>query len=286
MSTLAANSKQIENTRDFRDLHHSGKLLVLPNIWDPLGAQVLQDLSFRAVATASAAIAFTNGYDDGEKIPLDLLLAILRRIVNAVEIPVSADIESGFADDEVQLVKNISSMVETGIAGVNIEDTDKRTNSLLPLEQARRRIELVRKTSEQSGVPLFINARTDVYLRGRGMDTPDSKMEESMKRGLAYKEAGADCFYPITMNRAEDIQKTVETLQMPINILLMDGIPTLKTLTEMGVARLSLGPGFLKVGIRAMKNAAMKLQNLEGVSEIIENEITSPYLKGLVNKIK
>ena len=280
------SSKQNVNARRFRNLHHSGKLLILPNIWDPLGALVLQDLSFQAVATASAAIALTNGYDDGEKIPLDMLLTILRRIANAVEIPVSADIESGFADNEEQLVKNIRNMIETGIAGVNIEDTDKKTNSLLPLEQARRRIELVRKTSEQLGVPLFINARSDVYLRGQGMETPESKLEESIRRGLAYKDAGADCFYPITMNRAEDIQKTVQSVQMPINILLMDGIPTLRELTEMRVARVSLGPGFLKVAIRAMKNAATKLQNLEGMSEIIENEITSPYLKELVNKIR
>ena len=280
------SSKQNVNARRFRNLHHSGKLLILPNIWDPLGALVLQDLSFQAVATASAAIALTNGYDDGEKIPLDMLLTILRRIANAVEIPVSADIESGFADNEEQLVKNIRNMIETGIAGINIEDTDKKTNSLLPLEQARRRIELVRKTSEQLGVPLFINARSDVYLRGQGIETPESKLEESIRRGLAYKDAGADCFYPITMNRAEDIQKTVQSVQMPINILLMDGIPTLRELTEMRVARVSLGPGFLKVAIRAMKNAATKLQNLEGMSEIIENEITSPYLKELVNKIR
>ena len=87
------------------------------------------------------------------------------------------------------------------------------------------------------GVPLFINARTDVYIRGKGFDTPATKLEETLKRGFAYKNAGADCFYPITMNREEDIKKTVEQLRMPVNVLIMDGIPNLNVLNEMGVAK-------------------------------------------------
>jgi len=134
------------------------------------------------------------------------------------------------------------------------------------------------------GISLFINARTDVYIRGKGFDTPESKLEQTLKRGSAYKNAGADCFYPITMNREEDIKKTVEQLRMPVNVLVMDGIPKLDVLNEMGVARVSLGPGFLKTAIQSMKNLAIKLQNSEGITDIIENEITSPYLKRLVNK--
>ena len=134
------------------------------------------------------------------------------------------------------------------------------------------------------GVPLFINARTDVYIRGKGFDTSDAKLEETLKRGFAYKNAGADCFYPITMNREEDIKKTVEQLRMPVNVLIMDGIPNLNVINEIGVARVSLGPGFLKIAIQAMRDLALKLQNLEGITDIVENKITSPYLKNLVNR--
>jgi len=285
MTQVASNLKQQEKAKKFYDLHHSGKLLILPNIWDPLGALLLEDLSFPAVASASAAIAFTNGYDDGENIPFDSLLALLKKIVNSVNIPVSADIESGFAQSDQQLIENIKQFLETGIVGINVEDTDKKTNSLLSVELACERIRLIKKTSEEMGISLFINSRTDVYIRGKGFDTPESKLEETLKRGSAYRNAGADCFYPITMNREEDIKKTVDQLRMPVNVLVMDGIPKLNVLNEMGVARVSLGPGFLKTAIQSMKNLAIKLQNSEGITDIIENEITSPYLKSLVNKI-
>ncbi len=282
--TQAAKLQQQEKAKQFYDLHHSGKLLILPNIWDPLGAMLLQDISFPAVATASAAIAYANGYDDGEKISFTSLLDILKKIASRVNIPVSADIESGYAENNIQLKENIRQLIETGIVGINIEDSDKITNLLLPLDILCENIQLIKKTSNELGTPLFINARTDVYVRGKDFDTPESKLEETLKRGFAYKEAGADCFYPITMNREEDIKKTVEQLSMPVNILIMDGIPKLDVLNKMGVARVSAGPGFLKIAIQAMKNVAMKLQNFEGTQDMIENEITSPYLKGLVNK--
>lgn len=274
---------QQHKAKQFRDLHHSGRLLILPNIWDPLGALLLENLGFRAVATASASVAFSNGYDDGENIPFNTLLTLLKQITASVNIPVSADIESGFATDEVALRKNMRQLIETGIVGINIEDTDKTTNSLLHFEVQCERIKAIREVAKEMEVPLFINARTDVYIRGK-FDTTESKYEEALKRGLAYKAAGADCFYPITLTDGDDVKKLIEQLQMPVNVVTMPGLPELNLLNEMGVARLSLGPSFLKIAIKSMKNLAMKLQNYEGLSDIIENDITSAYLKGLVNK--
>ena len=274
---------QQHKAKQFRDLHHSGRLLILPNIWDPLGALLLENLGFRAVATASASVAFSNGYDDGENIPFNTLLTLLKQITASVNIPVSADIESGFATDEVALRKNMRQLIETGIVGINIEDTDKTTNSLLHFEVQCERIKAIREVAKEMEVPLFINARTDVYIRGK-FDTTESKYEETLKRGLAYKAAGADCFYPITLTNRDDVEKLIEQLQMPVNVVTMPGLPELNLLNEMGVARLSLGPSFLKIAIKSMKNLAMKLQNYEGLSDIIENDITSAYLKGLVNK--
>ena len=284
MAQAAADSKQQEKAKQFYNLHHSGKLLILPNIWDCLGANLLESLHYPAIATASASVAFTNGYDDGQRISFDAVLALVKKIVSSVGIPVSADIESGFAGNDLQLEENTKQLLATGIVGINIEDTDKKTNSILPVETQCEKIKLIKKVSQAVGVPLFVNARADVYLRGKDFDTPESKFEEALKRGRAYKAAGADCFYPIAMTRQEDIKRMVEQLQMPVNVITIPGIPELNVLNEIGVARVSLGPSFLKIAIKAMKNLALKLQNLEGLSDITENEITSAYVKDLVNK--
>jgi 2-methylisocitrate lyase-like PEP mutase family enzyme len=284
MPQTTADQNQQEKAKRFYNLHHSGRLLILPNIWDCLGANLLESLHYPAIATASASIAFTNGYDDGQKISFDSVLAILKKIVSSVNIPVSADIESGFAENDLQLEENIKLLLATGVVGINIEDTDKETDSILPIETQCEKIKLIKKVSEELGVALFINARADVYLRGKDFDTPESKFEEALKRGRAYKAAGADSFYPIAMTRQEDIKRMVEQLQMPVNVITIPGIPELNALNEMGVARVSLGPSFLRIAIKAMKNLALKLQNFEGLSDITENEITSAYVKDLVNK--
>ncbi len=279
-------NKDIQKTKaiQFHQLHHSGKMLVFPNIWDSLGAILLENLQYPAIATASASIAFTNGYNDGEHLPFNDLLIQLTKIVSSVNIPVTADIESGYATNGKQLEENIKRLIATGIVGINIEDTNKETGSLISTENQCENIRIIKNVSKEMGISLFINARTDVYIHGNEFETAEAKLEETLKRGLAYKNVGADCFYPIVMRQKQDIKRTVEQLQMPINILTLPGIPELNVLNEMGVARVSLGPSFLKIAIKAMKDMAMKLNNLEGLSEITGNEITTDSLKNLVNK--
>lgn len=283
MTPTDGRLSQQQKAKVFYNLHHSGKLLILPNIWDPLGAILLERLGFGAVATASASVAFTNGYDDGENIPFDDVLRLLKKITTSVNIPVSADVERGFADNEIRLKENIARLIETGIVGINIEDTDRTTNHLLPVEVQCRRIEAIKQVSQQMEMPLFINARTDVYIRGN-FDTAKAKFEETLRRGLAYKEVGADCFYPITMTDEGEIRKLIEQLSMPVNVVTIPGLPELNMLAKIGVARVSLGPSFLKIAIRAMKTLAQRLQSYEGLSDITQNEITSAYLKDLVNR--
>ena len=273
---------QQEKVNTFYELHHSGKLLILPNIWDSFGAMLLQDIGYPAIATASASVAFANGYDDGEHIPFAELLRILRKITSSVTVPVTADIESGYASDDVRLKNNILQLLDLGIAGINIEDTSKQTGTLRTVEEQCNRIKLIKDACAEAGKQLFINARTDVYLRNH----TENKLEATIKRGLAYKDAGADCFYPITMNKIDEIKQVVDAVQMPVNIIPVPGIPALNELQDIGVARVSLGPSFLKTAIQAMKKLAVKLQQNEGIDDIIENEITSAYLHELVNKAK
>ena len=267
----------------FRELHHSGTMLVLPNIWDPLGAALLEDAGYPAIATASASVAFTHGYDDGEIMPFDEMLGLLKRITYSVQIPVTADIESGYADTVAKLEENIKRLIETGIVGINIEDYDPQSKTLFSLESQTRRISLIRNVSKEMGIPLFINARTDIYIKGGGL-SKEQQFEETVKRGKAYLLAGADGFYPIAMKEEEEIRRLVTVLSCPVNILTMPGIPPLKMLRDAGVARVSLGPSFLKIAIRSLKAVAQKLQQGEGLEEITSNEITTDYLKRLVTR--
>lgn len=281
---MTKNISQKKKAERFLELHHSGKMLVLPNIWDSLGALLMASLEYPAIATASASVALANGYNDGENVPFNDLLILLRKITGNVNLPVTADIESGYADNDIQLRENIKLLVNTAIVGINIEDTDNKTKSLQTVETQCGKIRLIRKVSDEMGIPLFINARTDVYLHGKNFATAETKFNEAMKRGAAYKDAGADGFFPITLTREKDIKRLIDQLKLPLNILTVPGIPDLKTLSKLGVARVSLGPSLLKIAIRAMRKLALELKDGEGLSSITENEITTDYLKNLVNK--
>ena len=230
---MTNSNNQQSKAKQFHDLHNSGKMLVLPNIWDSLGAQLLESIHYPAIATASASIAFTNGYNDGENIPFKNLLALTTNIAKSVNIPVTSDIESGYAANDQQLKENMKLLIATGIVGINIEDSDKKTNLLYSTEIQCNRIRIIKNISDEMGISLFINARTDVYIHGKEFETPESKLEETIKRGQAYKSAGADCFYPITVRQEKEIQKIVEEVKMPVNILTIAGIPELKMLQEM-----------------------------------------------------
>ena len=282
METLYMSERmtQQEKANQFHQLHHSEKLLILPNIWDSLGALLLENMGYPAIATASASVAFSRGFNDGEQIPFEELLVILERITTNVNLPVTADIESGFADNENRLAENIRQVIQTGVVGINFEDTDKKTGGLYSIETQCKRLEVIKNVAEKMDVPLFVNARADVYLRGKG--TAEEKLEETIKRGIAYKNAGADCFFPLAAQKESDIKSIVDTLQMPVNIILIPGVPAIDTLHKNGVKRISLGPGFLKIAIKAMRNLATRLQSHEGLEEIAGNEITSEYLINLV----
>ena len=175
----------------FKELHHNSKLLVLPNVWDPLGAMLLENIGYHAVATASASMALSNGYHDGENIPFTEVIHILKKIVNSVQIPVTADIESGYAGTNSELEINIERLIDTGIAGINVEDSKHHKADLVSIKDQCEKISLIREIALQKGSRLFINARSDVYLKGTNL-TEEEKIEEIIRRGNAYKDAGAD----------------------------------------------------------------------------------------------
>ncbi|MEO6136490.1 MAG: isocitrate lyase/phosphoenolpyruvate mutase family protein [Ginsengibacter sp.] len=267
----------------FKELHGNGKLLVLPNVWDPLSALLLESLGYPAIATASASIALSNGFRDGEKIPFEQVLNILNTIVKGVEVPVTADIESGYATNDSELKENIKRLIDTGIAGINIEDSSPASGELISISDQCKKISIIRNIAVEKNVSLFINARADVYIHPGNL-SKEEILSETISRGKAYKDAGADGFYPIVLKEKESIERIISAVGLPVNILLLPGIPNFEALQNMGVARISLGPGFLKIAVNTMKNVAKKLLAYEGMEEITTNLITSDYLNDLVSK--
>src|ERR1035437_653795 len=261
-------SLQLEKAHLLKQLHIYGDLLVLPNIWDPLGAIMLERLGYPVIATASASIAFSNGYPDGEKIPFKHMLLILQKIVQSVKVPVTADIESGYAKNNTILKENIKQLIDTGIAGINFEDSHHADERLISIEEQYEKIKII---------------RTDVMLKANQL-TDKEKLAEVLLRGKAYRDAGADCFYPILLKKKEDIVTVIKAANLPINILLLPGIPDFETLKNIGLSRISLGPGFLKTAINAMKNIAENLLHYEGMQEVVDNPVTTAYLNNLISK--
>lgn len=280
---IPQKSIQIEKAHLIKQLHIYGDLIVLPNIWDPLGAIMLERLGYPVIATASASIAFSNGYPDGEQISFKHLLLILQKIVQSVKVPVTADIESGYAENNTILKENIKRLIDTGIVGINFEDNHHAGEKLISIEDQCGKIKIIRQAAAEMGIPLFINARTDVLLKANQL-TDEEKLTEVLRRGKAYKDAGADCFYPILLKKKEDIVTVIKAVNLPINILLLPGIPDFETLKNIGLSRISLGPGFLKTAINAMKNIAENLLHYEGMQEVVDNPVTTAYLNNLMSK--
>ncbi|HTJ11543.1 MAG TPA: isocitrate lyase/phosphoenolpyruvate mutase family protein [Dinghuibacter sp.] len=232
----------------FNALHRSGKLLLLPNIWDAAGARMLEALGYPAVATASFAVARAHGYEDGEKIPFDKVCWLVSRIVASVGVPVTADIEAGYARTLDGLRQNIRMLVDTGASGINFEDSDPASQSLLSIEDQTARIRAIRAEAPE----LYINARVDVYVR-----PCDNPLSEALSRARAYLEAGASGIFPVGAVPLSDVGALVAGIAGPVNISL--GAHDLRELERLGVARVSMGPGFQTRALDAMKNIALGL---------------------------
>jgi len=252
---------QQKKADDFLALHKQDKLLVLPNIWNPVGARILETKGFPAAATASAAISSSLGYRDGEKINLSTHLDTIERIVKNVEIPVTADIEGGYASDIKGLRDSINKVIDAGVAGINIEDSVGKEGSLRNIKEQAERIRTVREVSEERGLHLVINARIDCFLSDA--DKPiEEVIEEAVKRADAYCEAGADCVYPIGVLDLETIKALRSAIRSPVNILGSHRTVPLKTLQDLGVNRVTFGPFIFRSVLKKFVNIIEELGSL------------------------
>ncbi len=243
-------SEQARKAERLRELHHGDRILVLPNIWDAGGTRMMEWLGYPAVATASAAIAYSLGYDDGQRITLDAMVEVVGRVASAVRVPVTADMEWGFAEQPGAVAANMRRVLRAGAVGINLEDSIREGEVLFPIEFQCERIRAVREMARQEGVPLVINARTDVFLTGAG------GVDEALERGRAYAEAGADCLFAIGAREPAAIAALVEQLPIPVSVLARPQGPSIGELAELGVARISFGPGPMGIALAALQRAA------------------------------
>jgi len=276
-------SDQPARAEKFRALHYDTRLLVLPNVWNPLGARLLESLGYPAVATASAAIAYSLGVDDGECIEFDLMLEIAERIARSVSVPVTADIERGYSDTPAGVKENVRRVIAAGIVGINMEDSTVEGGPLRAVEDQRQRIEAARQAAVDAGVPIVINARIDTFLE-EGDHSLSERVDEAISRAKVYIEAGADCIYPILLGDIEALASVREETGAPINAYLPSSAVPLRRLQEAGISRVSLGPGMLYTSFTAMKRLAEGLLRNESYATLTSGNLPVSEVHDIVSR--
>lgn len=249
---------QSERARHFRQLHNR-RPLILPNAWDAGSARVIEAAGAAAIATTSAGVSWSFGRTDGQKLTREEMTHAVRNMVEAVEIPVTADIESGYgSSSSADVAETVQTLISIGVAGINIEDSPGRDGqALLTPEEHAGRIRVARATAVAAGGDLVINARTDVYLFTVGK--PETRLEAVAKRARLYRRAGADCVFVPGVIDISTIAELVKAIEGPLNIMAMPGAPSAKQLGEIGLARLSVGSWIAQAALAAAHRAACEL---------------------------
>jgi 2-methylisocitrate lyase-like PEP mutase family enzyme len=224
----------------FHALHSEG-LLILPNAWDAASARIVEHAGAKAVATSSAALAWSHGYPDGEALPPEAVIATVREIARVASIPVTADIEAGYTRDPQAAGDFVARIIDAGAVGINIEDGHDAPGLLCT------KIERVRRAAARSGVNLWINARIDVYLLK--LAEGQAACDETIRRARLYGEAGANSIFAPGAVDETTIGNLVRDISLPLNILAWPGLPGAARLKELGVRRLSAGAGLAKASL-------------------------------------
>jgi 2-methylisocitrate lyase-like PEP mutase family enzyme len=249
---------QKEKAELFKSLHVKGSPVILFNIWDAGSARTLEQAGAKAIATGSWSVAAAHGFDDGETIPLALVLTNIQRIAESVALPVTLDFETGYATDLPALKENIRDVIAAGAIGINFEDRIIGADELQTVEDQSARIRAVREAAEETSIPLFINARTDVFLKTYPAPHNEAELEEALQRAAAYAEAGASGLFAPGLRDPELIEKLCDRSSLPVNILALPDTPPAKAMAQLGVARISHGASPYRQMAQALKEAAQK----------------------------
>ena len=227
------------NFQKFKQLHQQNDLLVLPNAWNAKSALIFEEKQFPAVATSSAAVAESLGYSDGEGMPFTDYLLIIKRIVSAIRVPLTVDIEMGYGKTNAEVYTNILKLVELGVAGINIEDSiiNQSKRTLKDTKTFGSTIEYIKNRLEAEQLKLFINIRCDTYLLNI-----EKKREETITRLKVYETTGADGIFLPCISNENDIAEAVNNTKLPVSVMCIPGLPGFAALNKLGVKRVSMGP--------------------------------------------
>ena len=274
--------QQRQKAEAFRALHHGPNILVLPNAWDAASAVILEQSKFPAIATTSGGIAFSLGYPDKQRVTRAEALTVIARIARAVKIPVSADVESGYGDRPEDAAQTAQGVIDSGAIGLNLEDANhKEDRQLVDLSLQLEKIKAVREAADKAGIPLVLNARTDVYLEQIG--SPETRYEETVRRLSAYRDAGADCVFAPGLADAAIIARLSKDLRCPINILASPATPSAPELQKLGIARVSVGSGSMRTSLGQLRRLAEELKNT-GTYKNLDGAIPYAELNQLMSR--
>lgn len=261
---------QRERVEILRRLHQGPRILVLPNVWDVVTARIVEAAGFSALATTSAGVAFALGYPDGERISRAEMVAAVRRIAARVRVPVTADMEAGYGRTPQAAAETAREVIAAGAAGLNLEDAPADGDGLFDVALQAERVRAARESAEAAGVPLVINARTDVFLG------PEPAVEDAIARGRAYLEAGADCVFAIGAQRPDDLRAMGDAFGGRLSIYVAPGSPPLAELAGLGVARVTFGPGLMGAAYASLQRTAEQLLGLGEVPDELGFRPPSP----------
>ncbi|HET8609088.1 MAG TPA: isocitrate lyase/phosphoenolpyruvate mutase family protein [Burkholderiales bacterium] len=255
---IANQKRKAEAFRRLHERHRGSRMLLLPNAWDAMSARLFEQAGFTAIATTSGGVSWALGYPDGEQAPRDEVIAATARIARVVDCPVTADLEAGFGDTPDAVAETVAQAIHAGVVGINLEDGTHRADAPVRDSDAMAaRIHAAREAARAAGVPIMINARTDLYLLRIGGER--ERFDEAIRRARVYLDGGADCFFPIGLTDAQTIAALVKALDAPVNIALMHDAPAATELERLGVARVSTAIGPVCAVMGLVQQAAVQL---------------------------
>jgi len=246
------NSEQRSRATAFQALHRPGAVLVLPNAWDGASARIFAREGFAAVGTTSAGVAWALGHPDGQHVDRGTMLEAVGRIVRSVDVPVTVDIEKGYGRTVAEVCDTVRGVIEAGGVGINIED------AVLDPGRLVERIHAIREVAARAELPLFVNARTDTYLRGGA--PPAACFEDTVARLTAYAQAGADGLFAPGLADLDTIARLARAVSRPLNVYAGAGVPSVPELAAAGVRRLSVGCGPMQATLALTRDIARELR--------------------------
>jgi 2-methylisocitrate lyase-like PEP mutase family enzyme len=258
----------------FRRLHAPGELLVLPNAWDAGSARLIESCGASAIATTSAGLAWVHGYPDGNALPPHVLAAAVGEIVRVVGVPVTVDVEGGYAIEPEAVGDVIAAVVDAGGVGINIEDGAGAPDLLCA------KIAAAKKAAGRAGIDLFVNARTDVFLKR--LVPVERAIGETIARAARYRAAGCDGVFVPGVSEAPAIRELAASIELPLNVMVLPSLPPVAELRRLGVRRVSAGAAIAQAVYGLVRREATRMLNVGRYEGMFETVVTYPEMNGLL----